>query len=208
MVNKVIAQASSATSPSSNKTGTYVEIPLLDTIPIIFVPGIMGSNIFNTSLRKPVWKLGNGGRIVGTLYSQMQKDPATLQTELDPLNTRVDPDGDIKVDQRLKLTEKVLRERYWGTVHWDSYGGILTYLQLTLNNIGFEENPSATYGGVMGGGTIKQRAKPTEAVRAWLSLLDSNELGQWNAQNPFVSVTKNDIEHLKAFHFPVYAMGY
>ncbi len=40
-------QATSATSPSSNKTGTLVEIPKPDTIPIIFIPGIMGSNLRN-----------------------------------------------------------------------------------------------------------------------------------------------------------------
>ena len=56
----VISQSKSATSPTSNKVGTGVEVPLNDTIPIIFVPGIMGSNIYNRALKKPVWLLGNG----------------------------------------------------------------------------------------------------------------------------------------------------
>ncbi|KAF1026362.1 MAG: hypothetical protein GAK29_01303 [Acinetobacter bereziniae] len=45
---EIISKTHSTTSPSSNQSGTYVEVPLHDTIPIIFVPGIMGSNIFNT----------------------------------------------------------------------------------------------------------------------------------------------------------------
>lgn len=70
----VISQTKSATSPSSNKLGTTVEVPLNDTIPIIFVPGIMGSNIYNTELKKPVWRIGNGSTgQVGTLTSQMKK---------------------------------------------------------------------------------------------------------------------------------------
>ena len=82
----------------------------------------MGSNIFNKALGKPVWMLGNGAGIAKTLFQQINKSPATLQKELDPLNTQVDTTGDIKVDSRLKLTEKILRDRYWGTVHWDSCG--------------------------------------------------------------------------------------
>ncbi|MCH7303918.1 lysophospholipase [Acinetobacter sp. NIPH 1869] len=201
---EIVSQTKSATSPTSNKTGTHLEIPLQDTIPIIFVPGIMGSNIFNTSLKKPVWKLGNGGGMVGTIYSQMQKSPAVLQTELDPLNTRVDLDGDIKVDQRLKLTEKVLRDRYWGTVHWDSYGGILSYLQLVLNNISLEDK--AVFLG--GGYAAYQQIKQQEAIYEWQSLLNKNESQKWIPQESFTPINKQEIEHLKKFHFPVYAMGY
>lgn len=84
MATNVVSQTKSATSPVSNKSGTYVEVPLNDTIPIIFVPGIMGSNIFNIALGKSVWMLGNGAGIAKTLMQQIKKDPATLQTELNP----------------------------------------------------------------------------------------------------------------------------
>ncbi len=103
-----------------------------------------------------------------------KKSPATLQNELDPLNTRVDTSGDIKVDSRLKLTEKTLRERYWGTVHWDSYGGILTYLQMVLNNVDLNEKP--IYGGGVGGGyAVIHQMKQQEAVYEWKSLLNQGE---------------------------------
>jgi len=207
MTNKAIAQTGSATSPSTNKAGTYVEVPLQDTIPIIFVPGIMGSNIFNTALNKPVWKLGNGGGMVGTIYSQTQKSPAVLQTELDPLNTKVDTNGAIGVDRRLKLSEKTLRERYWGTVHWDSYGGVLTYLQLVLNNISFDDKPIYT-AGLGGSYAAYQQVKQQEAIYEWQSLLNQSESSKWFPQQPFMSLNKQEIEHLKKFHFPVYAMGY
>ncbi|HCT5804351.1 MULTISPECIES: esterase/lipase family protein [Acinetobacter calcoaceticus/baumannii complex] len=208
MANKTIAQTGSATSPTTNKSGTYVEVPLQDTIPIIFVPGIMGSNIFNTALGKPVWMIGNGiSGQVSTLTKQMGKSPAVLQTELDPLNTRVDTSGDIVVDRRLKLTEKTLRERYWGTVHWDSYGGILTYLQMVLNNVDLNEKPIYATG--LGGGyAAVQQMKQQEAVYEWKSLLNQAEPSNWSPQESFMPVNQQEIEHLKKFHFPVYAMGY
>ncbi|WP_151749417.1 esterase/lipase family protein [Acinetobacter seifertii] len=208
MSNKTIAQTGSATSPTTNKSGTYVEVPLQDTIPIIFVPGIMGSNIFNTALDKPVWMIGNGvSGQVKTLTKQMGKSPAELQTELDPLNTRVDTSGDIVVDRRLKLTEKILRERYWGTVHWDSYGGILTYLQMVLNNVDLNEKPIYATG--LGGGyAAVQQMKQQESVYEWKSLLNQTESSKWFPQQSFVPINQQEIEHLKKFHFPVYAMGY
>ncbi|OJK07728.1 alpha/beta hydrolase [Acinetobacter baumannii] len=208
MANKTIAQTGSATSPTTNKSGTYVEVPLQDTIPIIFVPGIMGSNIFNTALGKPVWMIGNGiSGQVSTLTKKMGKTPAELQTELDPLNTRVDTSGDIVVDRRLKLTEKTLRERYWGTVHWDSYGGILTYLQMVLNNVDLNEKPIYATG--LGGGyAAVQQMKQQESVYEWKSLLNQAESSKWFPQQSFVPVNQQEIEHLKKFHFPVYAMGY
>lgn len=208
MANKTIAQTGSATSPTTNKSGTYVEVPLQDTIPIIFVPCIMGSNIFNTVLGKPVWMIGNGvSGQVKTLTKQMGKTPAELQTELDPLNTRVDTSGDIVVDRRLKLTEKTLRERYWGTVHWDSYGGILTYLQMVLNNVDLNEKPIYATG--LGGGyAAVQQMKQQESVYEWKSLLNQAEPSNWSPQESFVPVNQQEIEHLKKFHFPVYAMGY
>lgn len=210
MVN-VISQTRSATSPSSNKLGTHVEIPLNDTIPIIFVPGIMGSNIYNIDLKRPVWMLGNGLGLASTLTKQMGKNPALLQKELDYLNTEVDRSGLIKVDSRLKLTEKVLRDRYWGTVHWDSYGGFLTFLQLALNNVEVKKDPLAgggSVGGILDGFGAIQNMKDKESLIAWRSLLTKHEQKQWNPEENSTSISEKDIEHLSAFHFPVYAMGY
>ncbi|EXB26893.1 hypothetical protein J537_1502 [Acinetobacter baumannii 1437282] len=211
MANNILSQTKSATSPISNKTGTHVEIPLQDTIPIIFVPGIMGSNIFNTELNKPVWMLGNGGGIVKTLMQQMKKDPATLQQELNPQKTKVDTGGEIFADSRLKLTEETLRKRFWGTVHWDSYGGILTYLHLALNNIQVEKKEdygTPNFSGATAGYGIYQQMKLQEFVYEWKSLLSKSESGKWHPQEGFTPIDQKDIKHLSSFHFPVYAMGY
>jgi len=204
----VISQTKSATSPSSNKIGMTVEVPLNDTIPIIFVPGIMGSNIFNTSFGKPVWMLGNSAGLAKTLVKQMNKSPATLQTELDHLNTVVDKSGTIKVDSRLKLDEKTLRNRYWGTVHWDSYGGILTYLQQVLNSVHVLA-PNVRRGSISSVSVAMAHSRQqNEDTAEWKTLLDQNEIKKWHPQENFIAITQSEIDHLKSFHFPVYAMGY
>lgn len=208
-MDEVVSQTNSATSPGSNQLGTHVEVPLNDTIPIIFIPGIMGSNIYNTVLKKSVWKVGNGiSGQVGTLTKHVGKSPADLQTELDPLNTRVDSSGEIKVDTRLKLNEKTLRDRYWGSVHWDSYGGVLTYLQMVLNNVDLNEKPIYGMGGIGSSYAVIQQMKLQESIYEWKSILNKQEVDKWHPQEAFSNITQQDIEHLKAFHFPVYAMGY
>ncbi|QNX01933.1 alpha/beta hydrolase [Acinetobacter seifertii] len=217
---QVAAKSLSSTSPTANKMGQTVEVPLNDTIPIIFIPGIMGSNICDLA-GNPVWRIGNSALPLGTVWDRMQKNPAVLQKELNPENTRVDTSGTIKVDPRLKLTEKTLRERYWGTVHWASYGGILTFLQLHLNNIALSKPSPPTMNKVIGDAMdmraermlytrkLEQYKKSTEYVDSWLSLLNNQEIQTWHPQQlPFINIVQKDIEHLKAFHFPVYAMGY
>ena len=208
-MDEVVSQTNSATSPGSNQLGTHLEVPLNDTIPIIFIPGIMGSNIYNTVLKKHVWRVGNGiSGQVGTLTKHAGKSPADLQTELDPLNTQVDSSGEIKVDTRLKLNEKTLRDRYWGTIHWDSYGGVLTYLQMVLNNVDLNEKPIYGIGGIGSSYAVIQQMKLQESIYEWKSILNKKEVDNWNPQEVFNNITQQEIEHLKAFHFPVYAMGY
>ncbi|WP_445116320.1 esterase/lipase family protein [Acinetobacter sp. WZC-1] len=217
---QAVVKSQSATSPTANKMGTMVEVPLNDTIPIIFIPGIMGSNICDLA-GNPVWRIGNSALPLSTVWDRMQKSPAVLQEELDPEKTRVDTSGTIKVDPRLKLTEKTLRERYWGTVHWASYGDILTFLQLHLNNIALSK-PSPPEMNKVSGDSMDMRSermayarklehynKATEYTDNWLSLLNNQEIQTWHPQQlPFINIIQKDIEHLKAFHFPVYALGY
>ncbi|MBF7689629.1 esterase/lipase family protein [Acinetobacter pollinis] len=193
-------RASSVTSPSCNKLGTPVEIQNPDTIPIIFIPGIMGSNVRTKKTKNSVWKLGNLLGQFSKLADQCLKTPAQLETELNPLTTEVDPSQSIKVTSKLKLTEKALRKRGWGTVDSGSYGDILTYLQDKLNDIYLEERDSvsAKYG----------RLNSFTEVSEWSHLLNTDEVKNWGAASSLQPITASEIEHLKKFHFPVYAKGY
>ena len=199
--------AKSATSPSTNTAGTSVEVPKLDTIPIIFIPGIMGSNLRNSNDHDTlVWRIGNYAGAAKTVYNQAQKTPAQLQRELNAESTEVDPRGDLYIDPRAKITAKEAKEeRLWGTVHWESYGPSLMFLEGALANVRLEATKKSWLESRRGYQAIAQDDKYTPD---WLSLLSSNEKGLWNPKKGFESVDKNDIEKLKRFSFPVYALGY
>lgn len=193
-----LGSSSSSTNPVNS--GQTIALPNPDTIPIIFVPGIMGSNIRNKNTKKPVWRMGNSIGILGTVYSQGSKSPSVLQEELDPLKTEVDTEGPIKADlEQVRLTKEELKKRYWGTVHWDSYGGILSYLQICLNNVNTafgNSNPSKAN---------------TESISQWRILKDSknlNEIFNPDKSKAFPPILNDEILLLKKFSFPVYGMGY
>lgn len=226
--NSTLGSGISSTSPKSVKQGTTVLITS-DVIPIIFIPGIMGSNIQDKRGNK-VWDLpntstvsgyGSGMAVYDILSNRWTKTPKQLQEELDPKNTKVDRRGHISVDSQLGLSEKTLRDRGWGTVHWDSYGKILTYLQLHLNNIAFEKpsppKMNKTFGDAMDmqaervlhAKKLEQYNKSTAYIDNWNSILNSDEHKKWNALiQPLAALTRENINNLRKFSFPVYALGY
>ncbi len=108
-----------------------------DVIPIIFIPGIMGSRLTNKQGKK-VWDPDKKGfmlskyggfwvsakkrkqRVVGQKFN-----PGYLQVlgdDADQLKRIADPSG----------KDKTRKERGWGGVYWGSYGPILKSLQTRL----------------------------------------------------------------------------
>lgn len=135
----------------------------------------------------------------------------------------VDDRGYIAVDSKLSsmgLNEKILRARGWGTVHWDSYGAILTFLQMHLNNVAIDKPPAPKYDSRAGDAVdgrsertiyakqLDQYNKATGYIDNWKSILTAEEQKKWNALNPVDAISKDNVNHLKKFSFPVYAMGY
>lgn len=113
-------------------------------IPIIFIPGVMGSNLRekNTCLRykaQAVWRPPNTDfrGILETLWALItywNKTPADRQRELNWENVEVDPDGPIDRGPS-NLPESLLRARGWGSVLRQSYHPIMSLLQQQLNHI-------------------------------------------------------------------------
>lgn len=218
-----IGSSTSGTSPESNKLGNAVLIRS-DVIPIIFIPGIMGSNVADLN-GKNVWSVPNTDRSISrgalTAYSRSTKSPAQLQKELDSEKTKLDKNGYIANDPRIGLTNEQLKKMGWGSVDMFSYAKILHFLSLHLNNIALDkpERPkfnSRTDDNVDGSSEntkytkqLEQYNKSSAYVENWLSILNQSEQKKWNAlKTPFVPITKENINHLKKFNFPVYALGY
>ena len=202
--------------------------PLRKAIPVILVPGIMGSNIqvrkeseaevkrrFEEDgrldeYRKKVWEAPNlfysGKELVKQLWIEVgDKDCDTVQTSkkwerygpkfrqimLNPKTTEVDEGGFIpdtlpEIDGR--KGKSVAFERGWGTVHWDSYGGLLTYLQRQLNPSSYQSKLSES----CRKGFLETYPPLNQAFRLFGDLAPT----EWG------------IENASKFCYPVFAGGY
>ena len=136
--------AHTVATPVAFKVRARVTIGSRKVIPVIFVPGSMGSNLrARANLNKrdddalrpgePAWRPPN--HLAGK-YREADvwetRAPALRQRILDPAILEVDPDGELDFPL-CGLDADVMRERGWGEIHADSYGALLVDLQRHLD---------------------------------------------------------------------------
>ncbi|CAG4893838.1 esterase/lipase family protein [Paraburkholderia gardini] len=97
-------------------------------IPVIFVPGVMGTNLERKGQPDPVWLLDSRT----TVTPWMGKSPAVRKQMLNPDQTEVYGSG--KIPSGTVQTEGELRRRGWGEVAYMSYGEWLVWLENALND--------------------------------------------------------------------------
>ncbi|MGE8190829.1 esterase/lipase family protein [Pseudomonas sp. NPDC086278] len=189
-------------SRTSNNVRAELNAPPDHAIPIIFVPGIMGSPLLATGANARI--MGNDNRwawfpddaagwVAGVTKwkSYNSLTPVERKQLLDPQLTRAlsnPQDSDLETVSKFVSTLPVqeARNRGWGSVSLDSYGSILNFLEVQLRFIATPEGKP--YPGVM--------AAVPNNVSAW------GELKGYSPLKP---------EALKAaaeFRYPVYAVGY
>jgi pimeloyl-ACP methyl ester carboxylesterase len=173
-------------------------------IPVIFVPGIMGTNLRvrrDASLPKnfplergaAAWRPPNS--VVGALRQAdawESRSPAERQLILNAGMLEVDDSGAIDPDlSTLELSE--MRVRGWGEVFASSYASLLAALQHDLN-MTFETD---LYG--------------LRSVRlAWASVqaaARSDTLESWGVRK-VEPVSDAELEKFASYQYPVYACGY
>lgn len=119
-------------SPPDNSVGVC-HMVADRVIPVIFVPGVMGSNLRERAVpgEKAVrWRLddaASAGR-----WAVADRDAAFRKRFLSPSVMDVDSDG--KVTGATALPAEELRRRGWGEVGYLSYGEFLGWLENTLND--------------------------------------------------------------------------
>ncbi|MBG0881267.1 hypothetical protein H0X90_31155 [Burkholderia sp. 9775_39] len=96
-------------------------------IPVIFVPGVMGSNLEDFS-GKIVWDVSKSNSLV----SWMLRGAATRKRILDPSRVVVSAQG--KVPDGTNLPDEEKRRRGWTTVSNMYYGKFLAWLEGALND--------------------------------------------------------------------------
>ncbi len=99
-------------------------------IPVVFVPGVMGTNLEKKDSNPPVpvWLL-DGNTTVGPWMGRGAVDRKRI---LDPGKTQVHGGG--KIAAGTAQTEDELRRRGWGEVAYMSYGEWLVWLENALND--------------------------------------------------------------------------
>lgn len=184
------------TSPQSFAVRGACPIPSRLAIPIIFVPGIMGSNLKanrdNRSLKPgaPAWRPPNGvAEKLGSLKVWKSRNPAQRQTVLNPAGTEVDAGGPVKLlgYSVERLNPETARNSGWGEVHLESYGAILNYLVGSVNRV-FERS--------------RQAGKRGPVHAHWQRLLDTGTVPA------DYRLTEAELLKHARYQYPVYACGY
>ena len=109
-------------------------------LPIVFVPGIMGTNLMsNDANQDKVWRLDTTfGQPAGLARRMSFKGPATRQRLMHPARTVVDPRGSVpgKLAGTVSRKQQYQDERFWGEVAEGSYHSFLLWLEDKLNGQG------------------------------------------------------------------------
>jgi pimeloyl-ACP methyl ester carboxylesterase len=115
-------------------------LPPAHAIPIVFVPGIMGSNLCNLK-NMPVWLLNSVKNIpIGLAWNWSRKNAGARQSILHPERTKVYNSGAVPEDSSaLGLTQRDYLKRGWGEVSEASYHKFLLWLDHKMNG---ERNPA------------------------------------------------------------------
>ncbi len=192
---------------SSSITDVVGLIVKLDVLPVIFVPGIMGSNLRQLKGGKSVWRLdaGPNNKPTGLIAAMWSASAGERQALLHPDRTQVDPGGAVAGGVGFN-DEKALRARGWGTVAQTSYGGFLRWLEETLNPQ--ENNPALWHDYYQDQATISAPPKPGDRPKLFPGIRMGVKGQPFSAEMPFDPVLTDDLLMRSKFWMPVHAVGY
>jgi len=174
--------------------------PPVKTIPVIFLPGVMGTNLMGSDEGKEndIWR---GDSLGGVFFKWARKDGTERRELLNPDTTKVDNRGDINQTIYSPLSDdgklfKTRRERGWGEVLSFSYGNFLSVFQGAL----LDDWQQA----------LDNHVSSTPGKKGALSQLVGKSLSEdKDAEITDESVlTQEELNHFQNFLFPVHVYGY
>jgi hypothetical protein len=186
-------------TPEEQTDPVYLQVEVMDTLPIIFVPGIMGTNLRMKNGTEKVWRLDTtyipfvGHQPLGLVWGKKSEGPGRRQELMHPDRTEVDPGGSVPK----KLFGSIVqpdqyKERGWGEIGEGSYHDFLLKLE-----------------GAFNGHRSLERETGLEAQIAKLMELCSGEDRKCIPQKGgLTSFTPEDFAKLRRWFMPVYACGY
>ncbi|PTU66043.1 hypothetical protein DB032_14485 [Chromobacterium sp. Panama] len=205
----------STQSPESFKQCALCVKPPHTVIPIIFVPGIMGTNLKLRGGRGNAWSPPNGVFSgIGAAGKGAMQSPGTRQGLFDPKETEVNWDGPCEAPSDVFwLTSEEAKKRGWGALHAESYHGILSQLEISLNDQYSKPGLPKERGNFLlpeigllshlaGGHSKAERVKGEPDY----SFLAEETVTAWNKVPK--SLSQEDVLKLDDYYYPVWAHGY
>ncbi|WP_371763803.1 hypothetical protein [Massilia sp.] len=197
-------------TPEAMNTRALFMLPKGDVVPVILVPGIMGTNL--RAKRNPIvnrkrdernnallpgeaaWRAPNTVKEKVNEVRTWQKRKARIRQQiLDRETLEVDETGEIILPPDAGehgLTEATSRPQGWGEVHADSYGQLLAQLECHLNQT-FDFN---------------DYTKEREIRRRWKEVMHCDP-AQWGVRS-IPPLTEDELVKHARNYYPVYACGY
>ena len=174
-------------------------VSMVNVLPIIFVPGVMGSNLRALDEKKTkVWNLDSNAAL---FLDKRKQNAGERQNLLHPDRTVVDnrgavptkPVGSITASDA-KALKALYQRRGWGEVGVGSYQDFLMVLEETLN----------------GHRSLRHESTDVAAKVSELMKLRAKDPADqpWRPQKGEAHSEPADIENLRKWLFPVYACGY
>jgi pimeloyl-ACP methyl ester carboxylesterase len=191
-------------TPTSLKTRGLVYKGSHKVVPVIFIPGTMGTNLrvrrdvplpadYPLKPGEPAWRPPNSDS-ASLLYASdwKKRSPKMRQLILHPDYVEVDDGGDLDIGS-CYLERSVMRERGWGEIFNGSYGTLLfelqSHLEMTFQFDAFNKRQ------------IRSRWK--EVMQA----MEGDSLKRWGVRS-VAPLTEKELEKYADYQYPIYACGY
>lgn len=183
-------------------------LPPAHAVPIIFIPGIMGSNLADLG-HQPVWLLNSIGSVpVKLAWNWSPRSAGERQLILHPERTEVFKGGATpKENEALGLKEKDFLSRGWGEVSETSYHKFLMWIDTKLNG----SREPLTWSDF-----FESPEKPNDDPEAYMKKKLTPGIDMKMRGLPDVAECGNKTESIKSEElikrskstYPVYAFGY
>jgi pimeloyl-ACP methyl ester carboxylesterase len=191
-------------TPTSLKTRGLVYKGSNKVVPVIFIPGTMGTNLrvrhdvplppgYPLSPGEPAWRPPNDDA-TAWLYARQweQRTPKQRQLILHPDYVEVDDTGDLDIAS-CHLERSVMRERGWGEIFNGSYGNLLFELQSHLEMTFRFDALNKRH--------IRNRWKEV------MGAMQDNPVQRWGVRS-VAPLTESELEKYAEYQYPIYACGY
>jgi len=205
---------------SSTTLNDMVKLVVQDKVlPVIFVPGIMGSNLMsNDPAQDEVWRLDTTlGQPLGLARRMSFSGPATRQRQMHPARTAVDPRGSVpsRLVGSISRQQQYSDERFWGEVSEGSYHSFLLWLEDRLNGQGVNPaNWQDFYYTAMSAapGRGQRKAEPVlhPGIPMRMRAFEPHRYAESTSTKRVAaeSILSDDLLRRAKFRMPVYACGY